>query len=473
MNSALLIILLVAAVAAAIFFAVRRRRPAGFREWIRDPQRFYDMVARQQLDEAVMPPANPTSTQILEQVEGLLQSQKARTASAWLKKVGRPAVPHLVRALQDPRFASPPKGQALFRTPALDNVTSILGDIGAAEAVPVIAALLESPDAEIRKCAALCLGWIAQPSCAPALSAALHDGDEYVRNYALIGLRRAIDAGRPVDHLSEALFLPLLEMLTLKSTQFDGKHVQFLLRFDRERAVREISARGILSATNSEIVNVLRGLNSAGVALAERDLSRLEQEFQALESGYVRDYGIGETIVAMVAARMPGTEAKARAALDSETKPIRDRAADALALMRGVREPMKVTCDRLNEHGWEKLTEPQRNYYCVSLLDAEVNNGGFSQYFFNSYSDRWPQTLTALKELNLTRVHELLKSALDLFGPSGPSQHRAERESQLAALVDKIEPRLSELDERYYKSSSDVYSTLMLYAAENPDDFRK
>ena len=41
--------------------------------------------------------------------------------------------------------------------------------------------------------------------------------------------------------------------------------------------------------------------------------------------------------------------------------------------------------DNLAKFSWSELSEPERAFVAVWELEAEVNNGGFSQYFFNAF----------------------------------------------------------------------------------------
>jgi hypothetical protein len=59
----------------------------------------------------------------------------------------------------------------------------------------------------------------------------------------------------------------------------------------------------------------------------------------------------------------------------------------------------------------------------VGALVAEVNNGGFDQFFFNSSSDRTPDILRALELIGASKTADILKRAAAKFpGGMPPSQ---------------------------------------------------
>jgi len=53
------------------------------------------------------------------------------------------------------------------------------------------------------------------------------------------------------------------------------------------------------------------------------------------------------------------------------------------------------------------------------MLEAEVNNGGFNQSFFNSWSDDWRDALEGLSAIGAASNARILERAVATFGPSG------------------------------------------------------
>ena len=60
-----------------------------------------------------------------------------------------------------------------------------------------------------------------------------------------------------------------------------------------------------------------------------------------------------------------------------------------------------------------ELSEPVRFTYCIGVLNMQVMNGGFEQYYDNDYGIFAEETLKGLKKIGAEVTYELLKSSLD------------------------------------------------------------
>jgi len=54
----------------------------------------------------------------------------------------------------------------------------------------------------------------------------------------------------------------------------------------------------------------------------------------------------------------------------------------------------------------------------IGQLEAEVNNGGFDQFFFNSAGDRTEETISALEAMGAKRTSAIIRRATAKF-PNG------------------------------------------------------
>jgi hypothetical protein len=122
--------------------------------------------------------------------------------------------------------------------------------------------------------------------------------------------------------------------------------------------------------------------------------------------------------------------------------------------------------------GGKSLTVPQRHYSAVFMLDAEVRNGGFSQYFFNSSGDDWRDTLAGLEVMGSKERLAIFREALAKFGAAGPSGDREKRMEQLAKIANAEEKLFDQFDSRYYKSTEIIDVLVMRYVLKNPEAFR-
>tara|TARA_R110001583_G_scaffold60219_16_gene179053 strand:- start:1384 stop:1776 length:393 start_codon:yes stop_codon:yes gene_type:complete len=93
----------------------------------------------------------------------------------------------------------------------------------------------------------------------------------------------------------------------------------------------------------------------------------------------------------------------------------------------------------------------------ISELEAEINNGGFNQYFFNSSGQNCFETLKALEEKNdeySLQLANLLKRAIEVVNVENlPNDLLIDkiRKSELESLEnDSINEILYSLDKIYY-----------------------
>jgi len=128
--------------------------------------------------------------------------------------------------------------------------------------------------------------------------------------------------------------------------------------------------------------------------------------------------------------------------------------------------------DRESKLGYEKLSQPERVFLCVWDLEAEVNNGGFDQYYFNSAGDHALDTVRALETIGAKRTAELVRTMNSLFGPAGPSPARFKRQDQLSSLRDSVANKLHDADKRFYKYDDNLEQLLTAFVSRDLEAFR-
>jgi hypothetical protein len=87
---------------------------------------------------------------------------------------------------------------------------------------------------------------------------------------------------------------------------------------------------------------------------------------------------------------------------------------------------------------------------CMHKLEAEVNNGGFHQFFLNSSGEFVPETLQALSVIGATGTKHLLERAVAIAFPSGYPSDVSEVASRLADF-DDVADQLEPLDAAFYR----------------------
>jgi hypothetical protein len=88
--------------------------------------------------------------------------------------------------------------------------------------------------------------------------------------------------------------------------------------------------------------------------------------------------------------------------------------------------------------------------YCLHRLEAEVNNGGFHQFFSNSTGEYVTETIQALVTIGATKTSDLLKRAVSIGFPSGYPSDASQYESAVADF-DDVADELDALDQEFFK----------------------
>jgi len=98
---------------------------------------------------------------------------------------------------------------------------------------------------------------------------------------------------------------------------------------------------------------------------------------------------------------------------------------------------------------------------------AEVGNGGHEQYFFNPSGKKWRETLTALNNIRLTELHNLLVSSLSVFKDSSPPIEWELRNEIIENFDEKVFIFWNQLDRAFYKISNDCENRVLDYLRNN------
>jgi hypothetical protein len=125
------------------------------------------------------------------------------------------------------------------------------------------------------------------------------------------------------------------------------------------------------------------------------------------------------------------------------------------------------------ERGYKGLAHAERVYWCVGILEGEVYNGGFHQFFTNSSGEHFQDVTDALHELRAFESLRLLLEAADLLFEDG--QVPADRAIRNTLIKDYPKEgyketdwciRLDQLDKAYWANPDALGERLERYAEE-------
>jgi hypothetical protein len=117
---------------------------------------------------------------------------------------------------------------------------------------------------------------------------------------------------------------------------------------------------------------------------------------------------------------------------------------------------------RFDGNNFERLTTAEQVLVTIWGLEAEVNNGGFDQYYFNGAGDLAFFAPQALRLIGAHRMADIVARANAVFGPDGPARaHRARQAQRDLVAPDDHDGPWDRLDEEFYEYPDDIGALLV------------
>lgn len=118
-----------------------------------------------------------------------------------------------------------------------------------------------------------------------------------------------------------------------------------------------------------------------------------------------------------------------------------------------------------DEQDLEGLEPAVATAVLIHALEAEVNNGGFDQFFLNSSGRFALQTVEALHAIGADHTSEILEEAIAIAYPDGYPENAADHEDTTDA--DDALDALGELDERFLEYEDPLTDLVNEYLARH------
>lgn len=115
----------------------------------------------------------------------------------------------------------------------------------------------------------------------------------------------------------------------------------------------------------------------------------------------------------------------------------------------------------------EELNPLQRTFFFNQLLEKEVNNGGFKQYFINTSGEFAHETIQSLREIEAHKTAEILQLAINEFPEAIVPKNRVERVGLIEEIEYLVNEVWSELDQHFYRYEDDLNFLNFTYVKEN------
>ena len=129
------------------------------------------------------------------------------------------------------------------------------------------------------------------------------------------------------------------------------------------------------------------------------------------------------------------------------------------------------------QHGNEveivrKLVPGARAMYLTWIVDAEVNNGGFNQYYYNTDGKFASEAVAAFEYFGATQHAAVMKDANDVWMSEAAEMARFKTEGTLEAFSESYEyTKLGPLDERYFQLAEDLSRLHISRIRQWPEQF--
>jgi hypothetical protein len=109
----------------------------------------------------------------------------------------------------------------------------------------------------------------------------------------------------------------------------------------------------------------------------------------------------------------------------------------------------------------KNLPEPLKTVYAVTVLENQITNGGFDQYFSNLYGQFAFITIFALQKIKANQKSKLLTEALCIYNPLNLSEHEfakwlTKREWLKELNLKNLLKQTESIDKSYWNSNEDV-----------------
>jgi len=114
---------------------------------------------------------------------------------------------------------------------------------------------------------------------------------------------------------------------------------------------------------------------------------------------------------------------------------------------------------------------PQKVFTAIWEVEAEVNNGGFSQYFWNGSNESAHFVVQALETIGAPKTASLCHRAIALAFPQGLPLTSIAMQQGVHDLSDETRDKLYSLDLEFYSYPHDLTNLLFDYVSAHPEEF--
>ncbi len=116
--------------------------------------------------------------------------------------------------------------------------------------------------------------------------------------------------------------------------------------------------------------------------------------------------------------------------------------------------------------GPNSLSDEERVILAIEALEREVNNGGYSQFFYNSSNEYARIIVDSLNKIGCNKVAGITKRAIDALQIKGDINTESIEEA-MDSDNEELDKELSLCDDEYYDAGEDIEGNLFDYIKKN------
>ncbi|PAY19142.1 hypothetical protein CKO51_12300 [Rhodopirellula sp. SM50] len=456
----------------------RAQKEPGFREFVKDPNQWNEMIAESEdtgvfVEDAESWDSDQITQQIKRYVFGSETTRELWALGRQLKELSPRTNDALLAILKDEslneKLSALQQGD-LFEEAPIMRVCELFDGNLPAEAIALLTPALTHPSDQVRKECGLAIAESGWAEALPAIKQSLADDDEYVRSYALMGMTRAIEANKLSAEIRSGV-LPDLENLVASGRNVEDA-ARLFAQLDAARAESFLLSDAVLDPKKNSLHEILRVIGQFDFSIDRETVKSLVATYAGREMEYPNTYALGEALALLGRFKVAEDTALLKEYCSHSEDRVSDGAARGLLASHDLRGFQDRTWQKEESGGWESLNREQQMYLAVFWLDAEVNNGGHSQYFFNSAGANWQLALDGLEAMGFKQRLEIFEGVLKLFGDQKPFRDRGKRQDQLASVYTQHEGAFDKFDSQYYKAKESVEVFSTRFVIENADKFK-
>ncbi len=212
-----------------------------------------------------------------------------------------------------------------------------------------------------------------------------------------MGIQRAIDGDRIKASFKDDLFRMIADMWTRETSFSECDKIPLtLLKLDRDRAIGCLLSDEFLSVGNRPLWRILEAFKEESLPVPRTLLLSIIAEAGREPIEYPSHKLLEKALALLGEHRREEDLAMLERFVDHSNVNISRGATEALYQFHHyydlIRDPREIA----EQQGWQALTLAEQHILAIEELDAEINNGGFAQYYFNSSGDHWQHAYDGL-----------------------------------------------------------------------------